>query len=87
LVAELVAAVSSGDTAAAASGAHALKGVAANLSAMRLSEAAAVIESLVASGQMYECERRLEPLQATLDECLQQIPDILHNLAAEAATS
>ncbi|MBX3415272.1 MAG: response regulator [Pirellulales bacterium] len=84
LVEELTSAIASGNGTGASAAAHALKGVAANLSANRLSEVAAVIESLVSDGQAYEAQRRIEPLRHALDDCLRQIPEVLRSLAADA---
>ena len=77
---ELEESLSAGDTRQAMLHAHSIKGTAANLSAMELSQIAAEIEKALRNGDEAHSKTFLAPLKKSLSTCLTAFPEIRKEL-------
>lgn len=62
--------------------AHALKGVAVNLSAQSLAECAAALEHVARQGDLKAAREWFDRTQVEIDRCVQAVPDLLCRIAA-----
>lgn len=73
--------VSTGDTAAVASTAHSIKGLAANLSAAELLEAADALERLASDGNLAAMPAALLEVREQVQHCLDASPGLIAELS------
>ena len=77
---ELVQSIQSGDAQASTAAAHSFKGMAANLSATRLSELAGELEAMGREHELESASLCLQQMQEELDRCLGAISEVLSSL-------